>query len=199
MLITLHYLSAVQAQHRAIRSEMKAAEQRITKAEKDIEDENRRLRELDGGSHARRLTEIEEKKIDAANARTGLNEHEGSLNQLRERKRHAEEEAEKAKVPISMKKGDIRDCEDRLNGLIRDRGQQQAAYLPSLPRLLAAIQQDRGFRRPPIGPLGKSVRLLKPQWSSILEKSFGGMLNSFVVTCKDDQQRLASLMRQVSW
>ena len=178
---------------------MKAAEQRINKAKQDIEDENHRLMELDGGSHARRLTEIDEKKVDAAAAKAKWNEHEASLGRLQQRKRNTEEAAEQAKSPISVKRGEIRDCETRLNELIKDRGQQQAAYLPSLPRLLAAIQQDRGFRRPPIGPLGKNVRLLKPKWSSILEKSFGAILNSFVVTCKDDQTRLAALMRQVSW
>ena len=178
---------------------MKAAEKRIDKTEKDIEEETHRLSELDGGSHARRLAEIDDKKTEAANARTQLHEHEAGLGVLEEQKRRAEEVMEKAKPPINAKRTEIRDCEERLNGLIRDRGQQQGAYLPSLPRLLNAIQQDRGFRQFPIGPLGKHVRLLQPKWSSILEKAFGGTLNCFVVTSKEDQTRLAGLMRQVSW
>jgi len=190
---------AIQTQHRAIRAEMKSAEQTIAKAKKDIEEENRRLTELDGGSHARRLAEIDEKKSDAADARTRLQEHDAGLGRLLDQQRLAEEATEKAKAPINAKKAEMRECESHLNGLMKDRGQQQTAYLPSLARLLTAIQQDRGFRQAPVGPLGKHVRLLQPKWSSILEKSFGGMLNSFVVTCKEDQTRLAGLMRQVSW
>ena len=178
---------------------MKSAEQSIAKTKEDIEEEERRLRELDGGSHAQRLAEIDEKKANAAAARAKLHEHEASLGDLRERQQRAEEKAEKAKDPIKMKRADIQDCEKRLDDLVKDRGRQQTAYLPSLPRLLNAIQQDKGFRQPPIGPLGKSVRLLQPKWSSILEKSFGGILNSFVVTSKEDQTRLAGLMRQMSW
>jgi len=178
---------------------MKSAEQMIEKAKKDIEEENRRLTELDGGSHARRLAEIDEKKCDAADARTRLREHDAGLGRLQTQQRLAEEATENAKAPINAKRAEIRECESHLNGLIKDRGQQQSAYLPSLPRLLSAIQQDRGFQQAPVGPLGKHVRLLQPKWSSILEKSFGAMLNSFVVTCKEDQTRLAGLMRQASW
>lgn len=178
---------------------MKTAEQTIAKAKKDIEEENRRLTELDGGSHARRRAEIDEKKADAANAKTRLEEHEAGLSRLQDQQRHAEEATERAKAPVNAKRAEIRECESQLNRLMNDRGRQQAAYLPSLPRLLSAIQQDRGFRQAPVGPLGKHVRLLQPKWSSILEKSFGATLNSFVVTCKEDQTRLAALMRQVSW
>lgn len=178
---------------------MKSAEQTIAKAKKDIEEENRRLTELDGGSHARRLTKIDEKKSEATGARTRLQDHDASLSRLSDQQRLAEEATEKARAPINAKRAEIRECESHLDSLMKDRGQQQTAYLPSLPRLLTAIQQDRGFRQAPVGPLGKHVRLLQPKWSSILEKSFGGMLNSFVVTCKEDQTRLAGLMRQVSW
>ena len=68
-----------------------------------------------------------------------------------------------------------------------------------MPRLLKAIEQDRDFRQRPIGPIGKHLRLTKPKWSSILEKSFGGMLTAFVVTSKEDQGRLSALMRQINW
>lgn len=178
---------------------MKTAEQNIDKAKKDIVEESRRLEELDGGSHARRLEEIEEKKVDAATAKTQFQEHESGTNVFQDRKRRADEAAEHAKGPINAKKGEIRACERQLDELVKDRGRQQAAFFNSLPRLLSAIQQDPGFRRAPIGPLGKHVRLTKPKWSSILEKSFGGALNSFIVTCKEDQTRLAALMRKASW
>ena len=105
----------------------------------------------------------------------------------------------KSQAPISSKRDEVQQCEERLNTLVRDRGQQQGAYKPSMPRLLNAIRQDDGFLQKPVGPLGNHVQLLKPLWSSILEKSFGAGLETFIVTSKQDQSRLSVLMQKVGW
>lgn len=68
-----------------------------------------------------------------------------------------------------------------------------------MTRLLAAIRQDDGFQQKPVGPMGNHVRLLKPLWSRILEKSFGGALEAFIVTSKEDQLRLSAMMQKVGW
>ncbi len=47
--------------------------------------------------------------------------------------------------------------------------------------------------------MGNHVRLLKPLWSRILEKSFGGALEAFIVTSKEDQLRLSAMMQKVGW
>ena len=93
----------------------------------------------------------------------------------------------------------MKHCEERLESLVRDRGQQQQAYPQNLSRLLREIRQDDGFQQRPVGPVANHVRLLKPLWSSVLEKSFGGALDSFIVTSKDDQLRLSSMMQRVGW
>lgn len=82
---------------------------------------------------------------------------------------------------------------------MKDRGQQQGAYHENMSRLVNAIKEDRGFLQKPVGPVGQHVRLLKPLWSSVLEKSFGGALSSFIVTSKQDQSRLSALMQNVKW
>ena len=178
---------------------MKDAEARIRTTTADILEENRRLGDLDGGNHARRLAEIEEKKRNVVTARSALHEHERSISPLEDAKRRAEPVYRESQLPVAQKKNEVRECEDRLNGLVRDRGQQQGAYPASMPRLLKAIEKDGGFRQIPVGPIGKHVRLKDPVWSNTLEKSFGGVLNSFVVTSKEDQSRLSNLMRQVGW
>lgn len=68
-----------------------------------------------------------------------------------------------------------------------------------MSRLLNSIQQDDNFLQKPVGPLGNHVQLLKPLWSSILEKSFGGALETFIVTSKQDQSRLSALMQKIGW
>ena len=178
---------------------MQAADATIRKAKTDIQEENRRLGNIDGGNHARRLAEIEAKKVDAVSAKRQYQEHESRLGTLEEVKRNAEKLHEDSQGPVAHRKSEVRNCDERLQGLIRDRGQHQGAYPASMPRLLRAIEQDRTFRQAPVGPIGNHVRLLNPVWSSILEKSFGGVLNSFVVTSKEDQNRLSIVMQQVGW
>ncbi|KAL8735651.1 MAG: hypothetical protein Q9166_000820 [cf. Caloplaca sp. 2 TL-2023] len=176
-----------QAEQRKIKDAMKQAEARIKRAESDIEDEYRRLEEINGGSHARRLAEIDEKRSQLADAKTRMNEHDNGLNNLENERRQAAQSLENSKDPISEKRQDVQKCEERLNRLIRDHGMQERAYHANLPRLRRAIQEERGFQQRPIGPIGYHVRLRKASWSSILEKSFGGTLNSFIVTSKPDQ------------
>ncbi len=178
---------------------MKAADGRIRKAKTDIEAEKRRLDEANGGSHSRRIAEIEEKRADVVDARSRLEDHETGLGTLEQNKRNAEKDLENIHQPLKAKRDEVRQCEQRLDALMRDRGQRQGAYHANMPRLLNAIRQDDGFQQHPVGPIGSHVRLSKPLWSSILEKSFGGVLNSFVVTSKQDQSRLLGLMRRVSW
>lgn len=128
-----------------------------------------------------------------------LREHQDGLPALEDNKRRAEEERETLQGPIRGKRHEIEQAELRLNALMRDRGQQQNAYPPSMPRLISAICQDSGFQQTPVGPVGNHVQLLKPLWSSVLEKSFGGTLDSFIVTSKEDQLRLSALMQRVKW
>ncbi len=179
--------------------EIRAAKDRITRAEQDIANENQRLSDINGGSHAIRRREIEERKENANSAKARLREHENELPALEDNKIRAYEEYKSCQEPLKQKRSEAQDCEARLNSLMRDRGQQQQAYPPNMTRLLSAIRQDNGFHQRPIGPIGSHVRLLKPLWSSLLEKSFGGALEAFIVTSKEDQSRLSAMMQRVGW
>lgn len=146
-----------------------------------------------------RLAEIEQKKADVVEAMDRLTEHENSIGQLETEKQNADTDYSNSQAPIGAKRTEVREIEERLNNLIKDRGQQQGAYKPSMSRLLNAIRQDDAFLQKPVGPLGNHVRLLKPLWSSVLEKSFGGALETFIVTSKQDQSRLSVLMQNIGW
>ena len=169
------------------------------KAEKDIEDENQRLNDADGGSHAIRRQEVEENQVKANDIKRRLKDHEDELPALEDNKKRAEIEHREIQEQIQRKRKEVQDCEQRLNSMQRDKGQRQGAYSANMPTLITAIRQDGGFQQKPVGPIGNHVRLLNPVWSSILEKSFGTALESFVVTSKQDQSRLSDIMKRVSW
>ncbi|KAL8721353.1 MAG: hypothetical protein Q9225_001965 [Loekoesia sp. 1 TL-2023] len=184
----------LQTEQRQIKDHLKRTEGRIKRAESDIQEEYRRLEEVNGGSNARLLAKIEEKRSELADARRRLEEHESGLHNLEDEQRRASQTLEQSKGPIPTKRQEMQACEERLNRLVKDKGKQEGAYPANLPRLLRAVQEDEGFQQMPVGPIGYHVRLLKPSWSSILEKSFGAALNTFIVTSKRDQTRLSELM-----
>lgn len=65
-----------------------------------------------------------------------------------------------------------------------------------LEKLIRAIESEGRFRERPVGPMGRYVELMEPEWGYILEKQFGSALNAFVVTSKADQSILSELSRR---
>lgn len=189
----------VQTEQRKIKTHLKASEQQINDSVTAIKDEYRRLEEINGGGNAKRLAEMEEKRTALSDAKARLEDHEAGLRGLKDKQRRAAEDLEQSKSPIPDKRQEIQVCEERLKRLIGDKGKQEGAYHVNLPRLQRAIRDDDGFHPKPVGPIGYHVRLLQPSWSSILEKSLGAALNSFIVTSKGDQARLSSLMSRMQW
>ncbi len=128
-----------------------------------------------------------------------MRSHENELPALHDDRSKAEEERLSCHSDIKKKRAELLAAEARLDTLNQDRGQQQSAYPAAMPRLLKDILLDNGFADKPIGPIGNNVRLLDPQWSSILEKQFGSALDSFIVTSKSDQIRLSGHMQRIKW
>ena len=189
----------MKTEQRRIREHLHDTESRIKKAQSDIADEYRRLEQANGGSHTRRLAELDQCKERSNIARSRLEEHSNGIRALQDNRDRAQQALESFKVLMRAKRDAIEECETRLQNLIRDRDRQQRGYPANMSQLINAINQDTGFREKPLGPVGDSVRLLKPVWSSILEKSFGKLLESFVVSSKQDQTRLSGIMQRLKW
>ncbi|EHA20131.1 hypothetical protein ASPNIDRAFT_209198 [Aspergillus niger ATCC 1015] len=188
----------LQAEQRRIREYLKAAEGRIATTQQNIDEENRRLAELSGGSFIRKQEELERAKEEASRARAQYEEHSSDRDRLFHDINEAEEEVQAAKAPLEKIKADVDEAESLLSTLKREGGPQNSGFHERMPLLLKAIEQERSFTSRPVGPLGHYVRLLKPEWSSILENAFGTTLNSFVVTSPRDSKILFQIMRKVS-
>ncbi|MCJ1432580.1 Structural maintenance of chromosomes protein 6 [Xylographa pallens] len=187
---------AVQTEQRRIKEMLRETERRIAKFKDDIAEEYRKLEEANGGSHARRLAELDERKVEVEVVKRRLEEHNRVLQSLEDDKTRAVQGLEDLKAPRRDKNQEIQQCNEDLQTLMKDRGQQLGGYPQGMSNLIKAVRQDNGFQQPPVGPIGEYVRLLKPAWSGILEKSFGGVLNSFIVTSKQDQSKLSSMMQR---
>ncbi|PHH83875.1 hypothetical protein CDD83_2881 [Cordyceps sp. RAO-2017] len=64
--------------------------------------------------------------------------------------------------------------------------------------LVKLVATDGAFEQNPIGPIGAYIKLLKPEWSGILEKTLGDTLNAFVVKSKHDQTHLSGLIQRTA-
>ncbi|GAT28347.1 hypothetical protein RIB2604_02504260 [Aspergillus luchuensis] len=189
----------LQAEQRRIREYLKAAEERIATTQRSIDEENRRLAEISGGSFTRKQEELERAKEEASQARAQYEEHSSDRDRLFHDINEAEEKVREAEGPVDKIRADVKEAESLLSTLKREGGPQNSGFHERMPFLLRAIEQERSFTNRPVGPLGHYVRLLKPEWSSILENAFGTTLNSFVVTSPRDSKILFQIMRKVNW
>ncbi|OAL27818.1 hypothetical protein AYO20_09671 [Fonsecaea nubica] len=188
--------SEAAAEQRQIRDALVSADRTITQKKAAIEQEVQRLAELDGGGAARRINELNDAEETVRRAEQELQDH---LNQrdacVEEIERMQRLEAETGEAKKNEERR-VTDLENNLKRLVENRNSQDLAFHPRMQDLLRALQQERGFQDAPVGPLGKHVRLLKPEWSSILERSFGNALSGFIVTSKRDENLLSGIMRR---
>lgn len=185
-----------QADQRQLRESLKNHEAVIKAKRREIEEERQRLAELDGGGAANRLVKLEEAQERAHVAHRAFEEHQAQRPELEAKVNEAQQECRERDEPIRRKKEEIEKRQRDLETLSRDRTQQDAVFHPRMPSLLRAIQNEQSFAQRPVGPIGKHVRLLRSEWSSIIEKSFGQTLSSFIVTSKNDMNILNRVMTQ---
>jgi structural maintenance of chromosomes protein 6 len=126
--------------------------------------------------------------------------HLARLKGLQEAFTNAREEKTRVNREMLQKRDEVLRAERNVQTL-QGREQHWMDSYPNrnLPKLMRAIEKENGFRERPVGPMGRHVKLLKQEWSSILEKQSGGSLSAFVVTSKADQDLLSVLMKETNW
>jgi chromosome segregation ATPase len=173
----------------------------IRNFQSEIQEHRQRQADADDGQHAQKVSELEEAKVECDRAKQDLTDHRAGLQSLNDEL----QQVQKQLGPVSEKEREKKSDVLRSEKQIKDLGQGQRNWMEAYPKssnlqtLLKLIEQDRRFRDRPVGPMGRHVKLLKPEWSSILEKSFGASLNAFVVTSRADQSVLTDLMKRTNW
>lgn len=191
-------LHSLHLQQRQIKDHLDAAGTKRSRIKDDIDAEQRRIQDANGGAHAQRLSDLDVAQQKVIEAKRVFEDSALEAPHLEEQHRSAIEDLQNLKDPIERKKREISGCENQLQLLNRDVGQVMAGFDSKMPKLLQQIRNDGGFRERPVGPIGLHIRLLKPIWSSVLEKSIGNLLSGFIVTSKADQLRLSSMIRRMN-
>ncbi|RDW87203.1 DNA repair protein SMC6 [Aspergillus mulundensis] len=188
----------LQAEQRRIKQHVDETEARIKELHQKINQETQRLADAHGGGYSRMLEELERAKTDASEARRKIDEHEQGLRQMYSDVKEAETQEKAAHQPITQARREFEEAEALLHNLSKEGGGRNSGFPEKMPVLVRAIQQEQSFAEKPVGPIGSLVTLLKPEWSSILESSFGATLNGFIVTSKRDQSILSGIMQRVN-
>ncbi|KAF2084517.1 dna repair protein rad18 [Saccharata proteae CBS 121410] len=190
-------LKGILTQQRDLKSSIQGCRNTIKRLGNEVEQERKRQDAINGDEPARREEEIREAEARLEESKAAFQDHSRGFAPLDRKNLELNEKEQKLRPQLTAKREELRNQQNRVSQLKADRGNWMAAYDQKLPSLLKAIAQDTGFRRKPVGPIGRHVRLLKPEWSTILERQFGGMLNAFVVGSKADQNRLSHIMARV--
>ena len=186
---------AAQGERTTIEKDLKEYNKTMLARQKDIEEEQRRLEEANGGGAARRLEELENAKIACDQARQAHDRHKSSKQELQQTARDKEAFAQQQKNEPASKQRVVDEIEKRIKEL-QSRDQQRGLFRKNSHVLDDLISRDRRWRDQPIGPIGKHVRLLRPEWSSILERFFGQTLAGYIVFSKHDLNIMSELKRR---
>jgi chromosome segregation ATPase len=186
----------IQTQQRDVAGQLRRAKQRATELEQKVNDERKRLEAADGGNQARMLQDIEAAEIEAAEAKRKYDDHPAGLDELERKMKTAELKRSDAADALQRKQADVADATTRLRNFQQGQGAHLGAYHQSIHAVIREINAERRWRVKPVGPLGEHMRILKPEWSSIIENFFGNALGSFVVEQKSDQALLSAIMQR---
>ncbi|KAM3421934.1 Structural maintenance of chromosomes protein 6 [Cercospora zeina] len=185
------------AQERTIKENIKTHKKEIQRLEAQVVEERQRLNEAHGDAHEQRLVKLDELKAKAEQAKEALNAHKVKLPDLTQAVKATQERLQHAEAPVKAAEQDEAKARTALDRVAREQGRKWAPYHPKMEELCRAIDRETRFRTKPVGPMGLHVQLIKPQWGSLIEKTFGNSLDSFVVSSKPDQELLQSLSRRV--
>ncbi|KAB8293183.1 hypothetical protein EYC80_007527 [Monilinia laxa] len=187
-------IKRIHQEHKASQGELKQARIKAQKIQREIEAEQQRIEDANGGSLNRKFAEIEAAKAEASQAKAELERSHQEMQKLTEQSQASKIAVEKEQGPWTAKQKEVEICRNRLREMQNKRPDPMSGFDRKIPELLQRIQQDRGFRQKPVGPIGLYVKLRDPKWSHILEVTLGNLLNSFVVTNKQDQARLQKII-----
>ncbi|KAI1441623.1 P-loop containing nucleoside triphosphate hydrolase protein [Annulohypoxylon stygium] len=181
-------------QERDIHQRLTNASQKVKDYEKKIHEEEQRLEEVNGGALTEKQSELEEAKRALDRIRESQKSHAENSSQLIDELSEAQKNEQDAVERINQKQQEVSTAEARLDALATNRSDPFAGFENQVPQLLRLIDSDTGFSQKPIGPIGTFIRLTKPKWSTILEKTLGSVLSGFIVANRPDQVRLSTLM-----
>ena len=190
-------LTDLHREERDAHARLKNAKDEIETLGKKIAEEEQRLGESTGPERAQKDTELAEATAREKRVEEQLSE---ATHQLPTLQANASEVSKRHKTVLKsmgQKKKEVVAGNKQVRELQQSTGSAFDGYDHEMKQLVDMVEKDSSFTHKPIGPLGAHIRLQKPEWSGLLERTLGESLNAFVVRSKQDQSKLANMIRRV--
>ena len=185
-----------QSEERVIKTNMTSSKKAVKKYEEDIRTEQTRLTEADGPEHADRLQELEDLKSEAERKQQEQVDHASGRPELVHKQADAQRQLDEGKHVYDQARDAVDKADGKLRPLQQNQSRRFAAFRPNMEALVKSISNETRWRSKPVGPMGAHMRLLKPEWTNQIERTMGGNLDAFIVTCKEDQTLLSQVMQR---
>ncbi|KAL6816030.1 hypothetical protein GGI42DRAFT_312867 [Trichoderma sp. SZMC 28013] len=187
----------LQREERDAHMRLKTLRTDIQSCESKIKEEEKRLDGASGSARAQKDHELSEAQAKEKRVNEEISEARARAPTYSEKITAAKEAAKRADELLQQKKKEVVMAQRGVRDLEQSSGSALDGYDADLIKLAKAIERETGFESKPLGPLGTHVTLRKPEWSGILEKTFGENLNAFVVQSKRDQTKLSNLIQRM--
>ncbi|KAM0716109.1 hypothetical protein Q7P37_008623 [Cladosporium fusiforme] len=185
------------AQERRIKDDLKAHKTNKKRLEQEIAQEEDRLHGAEGPQHAERQQRLQDLVQAVADVEQRINGHLSQRAELEAKRDKARAEHDESRKPIGVKKEELQKVQQLVARLQSQQGSKFSSFRPRMAQLVKAVDNETRWRKKPVGPMGLHVKLKKPEWSSQIEKTFGGVLEAFVCTNKNDQMLLSQIMKRI--
>ncbi|CAG8672880.1 433_t:CDS:10, partial [Cetraspora pellucida] len=115
---------------------------------------------------------------------------------LVEKLEHIKNEKRSIMLNIRRTEDEILRHNDLIQQLRDQRSDNLKAFGPSIPDVLNAIAHESRWHKIPVGPFGRYIKLIKPEWRNTLESVVGNSLTAFSVSNHHDQQLLSGILKR---
>jgi structural maintenance of chromosomes protein 6 len=186
-------LQLLLTEKRTIHAHINSATTALRSLQQKIREEKEKLDNTDSRTAQIHL-DLQNEKEKHEEAQQAMKELKSQLDRESDVFERLKGEESRAKNDYEQQNQKVKSCKERIQQIQQQGG--RVSLQPQVKKLLDAINRSRNFRVKPLGPISEYVYLKEPKWSSILERTFGGSLNSFVVTSKEDANELTKLIKQ---
>lgn len=186
------------AEERRMKDDLKTYKNNRRRLEQEIADEEDRLHSAEGPQYFERVRRLEELRDTVTDVEHRINAHASQRAELDAKKEATRAEFDNSKGPVNVQSEEVEKRRNFVARLQSQQGSKFSSFRPNMAQLVNAVDKETRWRKKPVGPMGLHVKLKKPDWSSIIEKTFGGVLEAFVCHNKADQTLLSQIMKRVN-
>lgn len=175
---------------------MRKAKARVEKHESDIARETAKQNSDSQAKRAHVQKELDELKGSLEQKKEHRKACEEKLNMLHGQKRDLDDEYDEAKRNYDRHLRSMQEAKKKIESLRLQRQDKLTAFGKSVPHLLQDIEREQRWQHKPVGPLGRYLKLRKPEFSDVIEMVLNQLMNAYIVENFHDQKLLKALLKK---